>query len=230
MTTAATTTTTHREEDRVRDAERRLRRRRRAAGRWCAAAMPPEMPSTTPYSRALVPSVATIGLRPQPADQDAVEDAGTRSRRRGRERCAGNSWRRRRSGKWVTITTASETAPGTDRSMPPCWTTSVCPRPTNGEHRRERQHAQQRAVVDARRRQNMKLAATQQDQRRRHGQHAPGHGSEARVITGRSVVSAPCSPHSPGEVRPSHVSWTVHTAPIVHKLAHPSCTDERTVH
>ncbi len=28
------------------------------------------------------------------------------------------------------MTTDSDTAPGTDRSNPPCWTTSVCPRAT----------------------------------------------------------------------------------------------------
>ena len=33
------------------------------------------------------------------------------------------------SGSWVTMTTASETPPATDRSMPPCWTTSIWPRP-----------------------------------------------------------------------------------------------------
>ena len=33
---------------------------------------PPEMPRTTPYSRAFMPSVATIGLSPRTPDQHAV--------------------------------------------------------------------------------------------------------------------------------------------------------------
>lgn len=33
------------------------------------------------------------------------------------------------SGSWVTMTTASEIPPATDRSMPPCCTTSSWPRP-----------------------------------------------------------------------------------------------------
>ena len=34
------------------------------------------------------------------------------------------------AGMWVEMTTASETPPATDRSNPPCWTTSIWPRPT----------------------------------------------------------------------------------------------------
>src|SRR6056297_96568 len=33
-------------------------------------------------------------------------------------------------GMWVAITTANDTDPGTDRSKPPCCTTSICPSPT----------------------------------------------------------------------------------------------------
>ena len=45
-------------------------------------------------------------------------------------RIAGRSSALLPAGTWVEMTTASETPPATERSNPPCCTTSICPSPT----------------------------------------------------------------------------------------------------
>src|SRR3954468_6767646 len=89
--------------------------------------MPDVYQSTAPYSRALVPSVATIGLRRmRPISVPLTRPATTAAP--NATAIAAHNRLLSPAGYLVTITTYSEKPPATDRSMPPCMTTSVCPR------------------------------------------------------------------------------------------------------
>ena len=91
--------------------------------------IPSETANTTAVSRVLVPSVATIGLSPRTATSTplAIPAARTTTRANSTAPSSRSVW------PWavcVVMTTTTETAPATDRSMPACWMTSVWPRAT----------------------------------------------------------------------------------------------------
>ena len=77
----------------------------------------------------------------------------------------------RRAGKWVEMTTASETPPATERSNPPCWTTSNCPSPTMAMTAANGRLPAKRARRQAGRREH-ETGADQRD-RRNHDRHKP---------------------------------------------------------
>ena len=90
---------------------------------------PPETANTAPYSKAFTPIVAMIALswmKPTriPFNKPAAEAQATAIK------TAGRSMALFPSGTWVDMTTARDTPPATERSNPPCWTTSNCARPT----------------------------------------------------------------------------------------------------
>jgi hypothetical protein len=82
--------------------------------------------STAPKSNAFVPSVATMGFRRiRPTSQPFTSPAAIAAR--NAIPMAGQRRALSPAGYLVRITTYSEKPPATDRSMPPCMTTSVCP-------------------------------------------------------------------------------------------------------
>jgi hypothetical protein len=91
--------------------------------------VPPDTWMTVPYSSAFIPSVVTIGVMPTRLTRNPVSEPAASAAPNARIRASG-SFPESPAGCAVMITTVSEIIPGTERSMPPCWITSVCPTAT----------------------------------------------------------------------------------------------------
>ena len=89
--------------------------------------VPCEMPRSTPYRTAFMPSVWTMGVMPDPGHQQPVHQARGQADAVGERRSRRRAWPEFPFGMRVTMTTVAEMKPGTDKSMPRCCTTSVCP-------------------------------------------------------------------------------------------------------
>ena len=112
---------------------------------------PAEMPSTPAYSRAFMPSVATIGLRPSRPTRSPLPTPAAIATTRPRPRAA-SSLLSSPLGWWVEMTTAREIGAGHGQVEAALLHDERLTDGRDGEHGGERQHAEQRAPTDAGRR------------------------------------------------------------------------------